>query len=99
MSEILVVTSPSVPAGSEGEKGIFGGVTGPVKLDVDVLQKNITTFFESVNRMLAGIPKVAGPYNLDEIELKIEVNAEGSIQLIGGVKAGATGGITFRMKK
>ncbi len=98
-TEILVLASPSAPPVGKGARSIYGGLTGAIKLDANTLQKNIASFLESVNLMLTGIPKLAEPYKVDEIELTFEVNAEGSIQLVGGVKAGASGGITLRMKR
>ena len=84
---------------TDGKRGIFGKFSPPVDLDVSVLRENIKKFLDSVNGMLTDVPELAAPYKLDEIEIKVEVDAEGSIQLIGGVKVGATGGITFRMTR
>jgi hypothetical protein len=94
-SEIWVVPSPDRP--TQGAKGLLGG--GPVKLDTNTLRENIGEFVDCINLILAGVPKLTEPYKLEEVELKIEINAEGSFQLVGGVKAGATGGITLRLKR
>jgi len=94
--EIWIVPAPS-PV--EGAKSVLGGLTQPVKINVASLKNNVKGFLESFNQMLTDLPKLADPYRLDEIELKIEVNGEGNVQLVGGIKAGATGGITFRLKR
>ena len=97
-SHILVIAAPVVPT-AVSPKALLGPTPGPISLNITMLQKNIRNFLDSMNHVLAEIPKVTEPYTLDEIELKVEVNAEGNIQLIGGLKAGATGGITFKMKR
>lgn len=94
--EIWVVPSPDKHV--EGARGFLGGGQ-PVKLNVSTLKSNVKGFLESMTQMLSDVPKIAAPYHLDEIELKVEVNGEGNIQLVGGIKAGATGGITFRLKR
>jgi len=98
-NEILVVASPAVIGETTGSKGLFDRTPAPVKLDADMLKDNLTRFLESVNLLLSGIPKVMEPFKLDEIELAIEVNGEGNIQLVGGIKVGATGGITLKLKR
>jgi hypothetical protein len=98
-NEILIVPSSSAREGPEGSKGLLGGSPVPVRLNADQLKENLSTFLQSVNLMLSGTPKVMEPFKLDEIELSVEVNAEGNIQLIGGIKVGATGGITLKLKR
>ncbi len=96
ISEILVFPSPDKP--SPGGKSLLG-LPEPVKLNVALLRDNIKNFLDSVNQMLVDVPKLTEPYRLEEIELKVEINGEGNVQLVGGIKIGATGGITFRMKR
>ena len=95
-NEIWVLPSPDKP--SQGGKGLLG-LPQPIKLNVALLRDNIRNFLESANQMLVNVPKLTDPYQLEEIELKIEVNGEGSVQLVGGIKAGAAGGITLRLKR
>ena len=97
--EILVIPASSPVSDTRGGKGLFGAAPGPVSLNTDLLKENIASFVETVNEMLSSIPKITEPFQLDEIELSIEINAEGNIQLIGGLKVGAAGGITLRMKR
>jgi hypothetical protein len=95
--EILVVAAPYSKAVT-GEKALLG-FKGPVQLSVTVLSENLKKFVESVNTLMAGLPKIGEPYRLEEIELTVEVNAEGNVQLIGGVKTGITGGLTLKLKR
>jgi hypothetical protein len=96
-SEIIVVAAPSSEAVT-GEKSLLG-FAGPVKLSVAVLGDNLKKFVESVNTLVGNLPTIAQQFRLEEIELSVEVNAEGSVQLIGGVKSGVTGGLTLKLKR
>ncbi|MGA2623837.1 MAG: hypothetical protein ABSF91_08300 [Bacteroidota bacterium] len=98
-SEILVLVSTSDPDMAKGSKGLIDKVPAPVKLDAELLKNNLTAFLQAINQLLSGVPKVMEPFKLDEIELAIEVNGEGNIQLVGGVKVGAKGGITLKLKR
>ena len=49
-----------------------------------------------MEKVIKGLPDVLGSYSLDEVQLTVDVSAEERIQLIGGVSAGATGGIALR---
>jgi hypothetical protein len=66
---------------------------------VIVLSENLKKFIESVNMLMANLPPVGKPFQLEEIELAVEVNAEGNFQLIGGIKTGVTGGLTLKLKR
>jgi hypothetical protein len=95
--EILVIAAPaSKPA--TGEKALLG-FKGPVQLSVAVLGENLRKFVESVNTLVSDLPTIAEQFRLEEIELSVEVNAEGNIQLIGGLKTGVSGGLTLKLKR
>ena len=97
--EIWVVAAPAAKPYASGEKGLLDSSARLAKLDLNVVKDNLTSFFSSVNGMLSGIPTLIQPYKIDEIEVTFEITAEGSIQLLGGVKAGATGGLTVKLKR
>jgi hypothetical protein len=80
-------------------KGLLDRGRQPMSLETTELKQNLKTFLDSINEVLSGVPKLPEPFKLDEIELTVEVNGEGSIQLIGGMKVGATGAITLRLKR
>lgn len=96
-NSILVV--PALSKKDQGSKGLLDALTAPKKIGVEILKDHITSFVGSVNSLLSGIPAKEGTFKLNEIELTVEINAEGSIQLIGGIKTGASGGITLRLKR
>jgi len=93
--DLLVVAAPLQ---AEGAKGFFGKEPAPVKLSQDALRENLSRFLDSVKGLLSGLPQSGAGFHVEEVEIKVEVNAEGSFQLVGGIKAGATGGITLRIK-
>ena len=99
LQEILIVAAPPVKPYSEGAKSLFDGVPRLVKLKPEMLKQNLADFFESAKAMILGIPKAIEPFQVDEIEVSVEITAEGNIQLVGGVKAGATGGLTIKLKR
>ncbi len=89
----------------DGEKSLFGAnsvqslLYEPMKLNVETLGENLRRFVESMNAMMSRLPAFAEPFRLEEIELSVELNAEGNFQLIGGAKAGVTGGLTLTLKR
>jgi hypothetical protein len=99
VKEILIAPAPSLTQVAGG-KGLLGDkIIAPIKLNAELLRNNLSSFIQAVNEALAGLPVIAEPFKLEEIELVVEVNAEGSLQLVGGVKAGASGGITLKLKR
>ena len=99
---VLAEVSPTPVA---GVKSIWSGpngetlIRGPVKLDVEKLSDNLRQFVESMNSIVAKIPVLAEPFRLDEIEMSVELTAEGSFQLIGGAKLGLNGGLKLTLKR
>ena len=95
--EILIVPAPESEVAA---KGLLGPkITAPIKLNAELMGANLVAFIDAMNQMLLGIPKLTEPFKLDEIEVVVEVNAEGSVQLVGGIKMGASGGITLKLKR
>lgn len=97
VTEILIQPAPTTEVAAKGL--LSPNVTAPVKLNVEIMRSNLATFLDAMNEVLAGLPKLTEPFKLDEIDLVVEVNAEGSLQLVGGVKVGASGGITLKLKR
>lgn len=97
MLELLI--EPATPT-EVGRKGLLSQrITAPIKLNTELLRNNLASFIDAMNEMLSGLPKLTEPFQLDEIDLVVEVNAEGSLQLVGGIKVGASGGITLKLKR
>jgi hypothetical protein len=98
MKEILI--EPVGPT-EEGARGLLSPKSAalPIKLNTELLKNNLASFIDAMNEMLSGLPKLTEPFKLNEIELVVEVNGEGSIQLVGGIKVGASGGITLKLTR
>jgi hypothetical protein len=63
------------------------------------LQEKLSTFLRSMNTALGGIPALLGAYKVDEIELSLEIGAEGELSILGtGGKITGTSGITLTLK-
>jgi len=52
-----------------------------------------------LNDALSALPPLVQGFRLEEIDVVVEVSGEGSVQMIGGLKLGATGGITLKLKR
>ena len=63
------------------------------------IKSNFQNFFRNVIGLIDEIPEGDLPYVVDEIEIQAEISGEGKIQLVGGITAGAKGGITFKLKR
>jgi hypothetical protein len=63
-------------------------------IPVDALRKNLSGVSQAVLQVLADIRKV-GDFRLKEVELQVEVTAEGGVQFIGTAKLGGKGASTL----
>lgn len=66
---------------------------------LDTLRDNLTAFLTAFSHTLDYVENSVSGFHLDEIDVNVEVSAEGSISLIGAVQAGASGGITLKFKR
>lgn len=90
--EILVMTSD--PAGM----GTRGG--GPQTLKVEELAINVNLFVQQMGKVLESTPQAMGKFHLDEFEIHAEINADGTIAVLGtGVHAGVGGGLRFVFRR
>jgi len=68
-----------------------------LKKEMDIFLKDVGAIFSQAEQQLE---KQETAMQLDEIELSIEINAEGQISLFGiGGKAGGKGAITLKFKR
>ncbi len=68
------------------------GKTQAKRLEVGALRASFGKLSEQVSAILQDVRKV-GDFQLKEVELQVEVNAEGGVNLIGNLKTGAKGAI------
>lgn len=110
---VVAETESEVPAETGSRDG---GYTGPsfserateklialtrkrVPVDVALLRKQMNSMMQVVDELFIQ-SEVQTKMQLDEVELKVEINAEGQLSLVGnGGKLGNTGGITLKFSR
>lgn len=80
-------------------KGPFGSSLSAHKLPIETLRLNLLDFINKIETTLEGVNLKIKNYELDEIEMSLEVSASGRISLLGSVGADASGGITLKFKR
>ncbi|MEH2252781.1 Pepco domain-containing protein [Nostoc sp.] len=79
------------------------GVGDAVKVSAQKLEQNMTYFLKVVGSLFSQAEqqaKVNSRMQLDEIELSVEISAEGEVKLIGsGAKAESKGAIKLKFKR
>lgn len=69
------------------------------KFPTDALAKKFNEFINEIGNVFKGTPKALGDLRLNEIELNLQINAEGGFDLIGKATVGMTTGIKVTLKK
>ena len=69
------------------------------QLSLDTFKSSLLDFVCKINDALADLNLKVKNYDLEEIEMTIEVSASGGVSLIGAIEAEATGGITLKFKR
>ncbi|OYD86653.1 hypothetical protein CDG77_33815 [Nostoc sp. 'Peltigera membranacea cyanobiont' 213] len=102
------VKGGSINRGSWGDETIpestgSKGVRDAVKVSAQTLEQNMTHFLKVVGSLFSQPEqqaKVNSRMQLDEIELSVEISADGEVKLIGnGAKAGTKGAIKLKFKR
>ncbi|MFQ5965245.1 MAG: hypothetical protein ACE5KZ_13300 [Candidatus Scalinduaceae bacterium] len=70
-----------------------------VKFDTKTLSAKFKEFMDNLGDVFRNAPSALGGFSLSEIELNLEMNAEGGFHLIGKATVGATTGIKVVLKK
>ncbi len=82
---------------------IAAGATKGVKVSVQKLEAEMSKFLQVVGGLFKRAQDQVNQQSglkLEEIELSVEINAEGEVKLMGtGGKVGTKGGITLRFKR
>ena len=90
--EILVVTSDLAAIGTRGG--------GSQSLKVEELALNVNLFVQQMGKVLESTPESLGKFHFDEFEIHAEINADGTIAVLGsGVHAGVGGGLRFLFRR
>lgn len=89
---ILVVKQPTVAKTLGSSRGAAEAVIE--KIDVSKLRQSITDLNRQISEFFGDIKDI-GAFKLKEIEVSVEISAEGGIHLIGTMQAGARGAISL----
>ncbi|MHB9073685.1 MAG: Pepco domain-containing protein [Desulfobaccales bacterium] len=88
---------------TRNEKHAFGRptkmITQVVEIYPEVISKNLEFFLANFEPVLNGPGNNLGEFEIDEIELNLNVNAEGGISLIGAIKAGVAASFKVKLKR
>lgn len=111
----IVTDATLAVSDSEGEKGLtdsirrFGSpqqiqaaIEKSVAVPVTKLEQEMTRFVQVVGRLFNHAEQQANrdaTMQLDEIQLSIEITAEGEIKWIAGAKAGGKGAVNLTFKR
>ncbi|NEQ50956.1 MAG: hypothetical protein F6K11_12615 [Leptolyngbya sp. SIO3F4] len=82
---------------NDGEvKGLFSsdGEIAVRDIPVEKLRENLNNVCQGVASALKDVKKM-GDFKLKEVEIQVEVNVEGGVELIGTAKLGGKGAITL----
>lgn len=89
---ILVMTSETTVT-----RGGFGGAQ---PLATEKLAININLFVQQMGKVLESTPETLGKFHFDEFEIHAEINADGTIVVLGsGIHAGVGGGLRFVFRR
>src|SRR5262245_40054070 len=77
-----------------GTLGVLTATTQIKEIDTDKIRQSFSKLSEQLSTLLQDIKQV-GQFKLKEVQLQVEVTAEGGVALIGVAKAGVSGAITL----
>lgn len=73
---------------------------GRGEIPAELLRDRVLTFMAAIREIVADIPAQAGAYNLEEVQVAVEVSAKGQLSLLGtGGELAGKGGLTFTFRK
>ncbi len=78
-----------------------GGVNGRlVQLPADALTKGLRSFASSLGAILGAIEEAKDGFQLDEVNVNVEISASGQFALLGsGAAAGGKAGVQLKYKR
>ena len=70
------------------------------EVSAEKLSENLSALVNNISQSLSSMEEnISGSYYLDEFEINAEITLSGTINIIGGLSSGATGGVTLKFKK
>jgi hypothetical protein len=87
-------------------QGLIGNLTSTMRLvrqEASVvpqrLEENFRDFMASMEAALKGVPSTLGTYEVDEIELALELTVSGEVRLLAGAGVEGKAGLTLTLKR
>lgn len=69
------------------------------ELPIEKLEANLSAFVESLGVVFDNLSAPIKSFELDEIEVKVDISINGGVSLVGSVEAGTSGGVTLKFKR
>jgi hypothetical protein len=79
-------------------KGMFDDAPVLTEISIEQLKNNLTRLNQDIGELFSNI-KMVGDFNLKEVEVGIEISAQGGVNLIGTLTAGAKTAITLTFER
>ena len=70
-----------------------------IEIAEDQLEKNLIDCFKSLSKVLNKLPNTCGEYEIQELNVTLQITSSGGIQLVGKSMVGASGGLNFKLVK
>lgn len=100
-SELTIVTVEGSTAAVADPRMTMpsGYVTELSSVDPEKLRRNFEGFMAKISEAFATKPRAFQGFSMDEIELNVQITAEGGFRLIGQATVGTVAGITIILKR
>lgn len=69
------------------------------EVSLDTLRSNLSAFVNSLGITFDKMETTINNYELDEIEVKVDITVSGGVRLIGSMETGMDGGVTLKFKR
>jgi hypothetical protein len=75
-------------------------VYGREEVEIEDLKDQLQKFLMDMQEVLHGLPERIGEFQIDSMDISVEVSTKGTVSLMGiGGELGGKGGITFTLKR
>ncbi|MEL7377439.1 MAG: hypothetical protein AAFN65_10800 [Bacteroidota bacterium] len=90
----------TIPVVTSTQSDLRGDESTITELKVQELSGNLKTFLSNLDKVMAQMNTKVGGFEVDEMEIYVEISAEGKISLLGtGVQSSAMGGVKLILRR
>lgn len=72
---------------------------GCKEVSLDIVRENLAAFINNLSTTFDQVTATINNYELDEIEVKVDITVSGGVRLIGSMETGMDGGVTLKFKR